>query len=469
LADQLLSPIDSTFWHLESADHPMHLGALAVLEPPSRAGRDGGRRIAEAVAERTAAMPRLRRRVQDVWYPPGALAWSEDPDFDVHRHVQRIALDDTAGVAQRDEIVAELMARPLDRGRPPWAAYVLAGRRGGPVHVLLKLHHALADGLGAVEIGAGLMDQVQGLVPAPRRPSAPVQPAARAADGSLSALAGDLVGGLVRTADPRALPERLREAGRRLGIGAAVLRTALEGGGDPVLAAPTSGTRALATAELDLDDITRIRKSVRGTANDVLIAVVAGALRRWLLASGADSATLASASPRALIPVSRRRRRRGADGDGGSGNVLSGYLVRLPIAQPDPLSRLQTVRTAMDRCKAVGTYGGAGAVALLAEPLPPALRRAGAPLAGRSARLLFDLLLTSVPLPDIPLSLGGASLRALHPLAPLARGHGFAVAMSVYRGRVHVGVLADGQVLRDPSLLREALSAEVAELVAAVR
>ncbi len=453
LADQPLSPIDSTFWHLETADHPMHLGALAVLQPSARQGRDPGRRIAELIAERTAAMPRLRRRVQDVWYPPGALGWAEDRGFDVHRHVERIVLG--GDPAERDEITAELMAQPLDRDRPPWAAYVLAGRRrGDQVHVLLKLHHALADGLGAVEIGAGLMDQIQDLLPAPR--TAPPVPAA----GGPNPLA--LATGLLHTADPRSLPARIRYAGRQLGIGAAVLRTAIEGG-SPLLAAPTSGTRALATAELDLDDITRIRKIVRGTANDVLIAVVAGALRRWLLDGGADRAELASAAPRALIPVSRRRRRQGV------GNLLSGYLIRLPLGEPDPLVRLETVRTAMDRCKAAGTNGGAGAVALLAEPLPPALRRAGAPLAGRGARLLFDVLLTSVPLPDIPLSLGGAPLRALYPLPPLARGHALAIAMSTYRGRAHIGVLADGRSSPDPRALPAALAAELSAVLAAVR
>ncbi|MBK3588799.1 DUF1298 domain-containing protein, partial [Streptomyces sp. MBT57] len=122
--------------------------------------------------------------------------------------------------------------------------------------------------------------------------------------------------------------------------------------------------------------------------------------------------------------------------------------------------RLRTVRGAMDRNKAAGPLKGAGAVAVLADQLHPLAHRFGAPLAANAARMLFDLLVTSVPLPRSALSLGGCPLSALYPMAPLARGQSLAVALSTYGGRVHVGLVADGKALPDLDRLAEAVQAE---------
>ncbi|MEU0405509.1 WS/DGAT domain-containing protein, partial [Streptomyces sp. NPDC006197] len=220
------------------------------------------------------------------------------------------------------------------------------------------------------------------------------------------------------------------------------------------LAADSSGTRRITTATLPLDRVHRIRRTTGGTANDVLLALVAGALRRWFDGRGLP---LPDAAPRALVPVSRRR----PGAPAGPGNSLSGYLLDLPVTEPDPAARLAAVRHAMDRNKAAGPFRGAGAVALLADQLHPLAHRFGAPLAAGAARLLFDLLVTQVPLPRSALSLGGAPLRALFPMAPLARGQSLAVAMSPYGGQVHIGLVADGEAVPDLDALAAALTAEL--------
>lgn len=211
---------------------------------------------------------------------------------------------------------------------------------------------------------------------------------------------------------------------------------------------------------IDLDDVHRVRKTVGGTVNDVLIAVVAGALRRWLDERGDGSEGVA---PRALIPVSKRRPRTAHP----QGNRLSGYLIRLPVDDPDPLGRLRTVRTAMDRNKDAGPNRGAGAVALLADHVPPLGHRIGGPVVGQAARLLFDILVTSVPLPSLGLKLGGCPLTEVFPFAPLARGQALAVAVSTYRGQVHYGLVADAEAVPDLDVLARALTEEVAALNAA--
>ncbi|MET9375416.1 wax ester/triacylglycerol synthase family O-acyltransferase [Streptomyces sp. NPDC002992] len=443
MSSELLAPLDLAFWHLESPAHPMHLGALAHFGPLPGDGDAAG--VLDLLARRAAAIPRLRMRVRDVLLPVGGAAWTTDKRFDVRRHVRQVALPGADFAAEAARLAGELMERPVERGLPPWEMYLLTGAPDGSFAVLVKLHHALADGMRAVAIGAGIFDEIA----AARRPR----------------------GSRARAVPPRSwLPgpgrimgaarERIEDLGRAVEVGASVLGASvaraglLDGGAPSALAAHSSGTRRVGTAVLDLERVHQVRRITGGTANDVLLAVVAGALRRWLDGRGEP---LPGADPRALVPVSRRR----PGAPAGTGNSLSAYLLTLPVTEPDPATRLAVVRRAMDRNKADGPLRGAGAVAVLADQLPSLAHRFGAPLASGAARLLFDVLVTNVPLPRSALSLGGAPLRALFPMAPLARGQSLAVAMSPYGGRVHVGLVADGKAVPDLDVLAAALAEEL--------
>ncbi|MFG2629086.1 wax ester/triacylglycerol synthase family O-acyltransferase [Streptomyces sp. NPDC048473] len=458
MGTELLAPLDLAFWHLESDAHPMHLGALAVFSPaPDPALGAGPETVLELLGTRAAAIPRLRMRVRDVLLPVGGAAWFVDKDFDVHRHIERVQLteaesrgEDGGFMAGATRLAGELMERPLERGLPPWQMYVIGGADGGPFAVLVKLHHALADGMRAVAIGAGIFDEIASVagrartgVPARRARTVPPRswmPGPRQ-------VAGLALG-------------RIEDLGRAFGVGASMVRASrLDLRGAPALTASSSGTRRLVTADLDLDAVQRIRRAAGGTTNDVLLAVVAGALRRWMLERGEP---LPAEDPRALVPVSRRRPGQAA----ASGNKLSAYLLGLPVSEPDPWKRLRTVRTAMDRNKSAGPFRGAGAVAVLADQLPSLAHRFGAPIAGNAARMLFDVLVTSVPLPRSALSLGGCPLRAVYPMAPLARGQSLAIALSTYGGRVQVGLVADGKALPDLERLAGCADDEVAQLLA---
>ncbi|MFD4138508.1 wax ester/triacylglycerol synthase family O-acyltransferase [Streptomyces sp. NPDC058572] len=453
MSSELLAPLDLAFWHLESTGHPMHLGALAFFAPAPGSGTGGDReddaeRILGLLANRTAAIPRLRMRVQDVLLPVGGAAWAADDDFDVRRHVRHLRLPEGDFAAEAAHAAGELMEQPLERGLPPWEMYLLSSQRATCFAVLVKLHHALADGMRAVAIGAGIFDEIADARRTVVRRSRTVT--SRPLPWGARRIAGFARG-------------RIAELGQALGVGASVvLASRLDPRGLPALTAGSSGTRRVGTAVLDLEEVSRVRRAAGGTANDVLLAVVTGALRRWMSGRGDQ---LPEAGPRALVPVSRRR----PGGRPGSGNKLSAYLVELPVADPDPCSRLAAVRLAMDRNKAAGPLRGAGAVAVLADQLPPLAHRFGAPLAGGAARVLFDVLVTSVPLPRSALSLGGCPLREIYPLAPLARGQSLAIAMSTYGGQVHVGLVADGKALPDLDKLLLALREELDELLAAVR
>ncbi|MFR9799477.1 wax ester/triacylglycerol synthase family O-acyltransferase [Streptomyces sp. MS06] len=444
MTSDLLAPLDLAFWNIESAGHPMHLGALGVFQAHSPTA---GAHAADLLVARAAAVPGLRMRIRDLWRPLtsprsaapafGGAVREPDPDFDPLRHVRL-----HAPAADFQAEAGRLLERPLDRTRPPWEAHVLPGEDGVSFAVLFKFHHALADGLRALTLAAAVLDPVDLPVsrPRPEVPHRPLLPEVRRLPG------------LVRGA--------LSDAGRALDIGASVAVSTLGMRTTPALTAPPTGTRRTAGVVLDLDDVHRIRKVVGGTVNDVLIAVVAGALRRWLDARGDSTDDVA---PRALVPVSRRRPRNAHP----QGNRLSGYLIRLPVGEPDPVARLRAVRTAMDRNKEAGPGRGAGAVALLADHVPALGHRLGGPLAGQAARLWFDILVTSVPLPGLGLKLGGHPLTAVFPLAPLARGHSLAVAVSTYRGGVHYGLVADARAVPDLDVLARAVSRETEVLGAA--
>ncbi|MFE3472905.1 MULTISPECIES: wax ester/triacylglycerol synthase family O-acyltransferase [unclassified Streptomyces] len=441
MGTELLAPLDLAFWHLESDAHPMHLGALAVFAPDPGHGASPDH-VLGLLRTRAAAIPRLRMCVRDVLLPVGGAAWTVDKDFDVHRHVRRVAVADDDFMAGATRLAGELMEQPLERGLPPWQLYLIGGADGGPFAVLVKLHHALADGMRAVAIGAGIFDEIAATTARSVSRGRPVVPP-RSWLPDPREMAGMALG-------------RIGEVGRALGVGASVVRAGRLDLRSTAFTAPSSGTRRLATADLDATALQRIRRAEGGTANDILLAVVAGALRRWMAGRGE---ALPGTGPRALVPVSRRR-----PGGAITGNRLSAYLLDLPVGAADSRERLRAVRAAMDRNKAAGPLKGAGAVAVLADQLHPLAHRFGAPLAANAARMLFDLLVTSVPLPRSALSLAGCPLSALYPMAPLARGQSLAVALSTYGGRVHVGLVADGKALPDLDRLAAAVGEEFAEL-----
>jgi diacylglycerol O-acyltransferase len=256
--------------------------------------------------------------------------------------------------------------------------------------------------------------------------------------------------------------EMLRDLGssaqQSMDIMGAALRNARPASRTSPLLAPNSGGRRMATARLDMRDIKQVRARHGGTTNDVLLAVLSGALREWLLARGDRPDEM---SLRALVPVSQRCRGRGANS---AGNQLSGYLCDLPVAEPDPVRRLAIVRAMMDENKTAGPGRGPGALPLLADRVPAALHRAVMPMLGQCAPLLCDTVVTTVPLPSVPLHFDGAELREVYPAVPLAPGHGLGVAFSPYRGTVHVGLHSNARTLPDVDLLASALTGTLGSL-----
>ncbi|MFC3456326.1 wax ester/triacylglycerol synthase domain-containing protein [Amycolatopsis speibonae] len=491
-----LSPLDVAFLALEHAA-PMHLGALLTLaaapgqDPPTVSG------VAAVLAARAARVPRLRQRITSTWSPPGGAAWTVDPGFDVHTHVHTHQLPAGGGWGAVTALTGDLMRRPLELTRPPWALHVLGGLdhdpAGARIMVLVTLHHALCDGAGAIRLGMSLLDTTaahaihtaeSGNTPPGPSPS-PVSSARpgrvlRAAISTATLAANTAVSwATVAVRDPA---NTLSQARARLnagtGIAVAVARQVRWPAPRSPLSAPASAipfplpqrspftalrglrqprARLVRMLRLDDQDIRRVRHGLGGTSHDVLLTVLTGALRTWLAGRGEPAE---KARVRALIPVDQRPRSRGT----GGANQVSGYLCDLPVDRPDPTVRLAVVRAAMQANKATGPRRGAGAMALFAHAVPPAAHRVLTPLAARHAKVLFDLVVTTVRLPAVSAAIGGAAVGEVYPLVPLTPGHALGIALCHHNGAVHIGLHADRDTVPDLDKLAEAIPAALTEL-----
>jgi diacylglycerol O-acyltransferase / wax synthase len=451
-----LTRLDASFLYLEEPDTPMHVGGVLILERPA-GGVDA---LAALVAARLPLVPRYRQRVAEV---PGHLAnpvWVDDTEFDIAYHVRRSGLPRPGTEAQLLDLVSRLTSRPLDRTRPLWEAYLVEGLSGNRVAVVTKTHPALVDGLSALDIGQVLLDvDPEAPTPAagewlPRRPPSGVQLVWAALDEYARRPSA-----LVDTARD-AVTDVRSTAARLTGVVGGLLRTARK----TIMPAPNSPLNAslgrqrrVAVARADLGDLKKIRKAHGGTVNDVLLTVVTGALREWLLSRGEP--VVVGTSVRALVPVSMR------DEDAAAGNRVSSYLVDLPVGEPNPRVRLTRLSYAMRGIALHGQSVGADSLIALTGFAPPTLHALGARAARGLSRRLFNLVVTNVPGPQLPLYAAGSRMLEVFPVVPLVRGQGLSIGMTSYDGRVFFGLNADREGVGDVDVLADLIEQEVSELV----
>jgi diacylglycerol O-acyltransferase / wax synthase len=451
-----LTGLDASFLYLEEPDTPMHVGGVLILEAPS----GGADALADLIAARLALVPRYRQRVAEV---PGHLAnpvWVDDPDFDLAYHVRRSALPRPGTEAQLLDMVSRLTSRPLDRTRPLWEAYLVEGLSEGRVAVVTKTHPALVDGLSAIDIGQVLLD-VDPDVPAPepsewqpQRPPSGVELVWDALDEYVRRPSSAVDAARGAVSDVRSTAARLS------GTAAGLLRTARKA----VLAAPHSPlnapvgrSRRVAVARAQLEDLKKVRSVHGGTVNDVLLTVVTGALREWLLSRGEP--VVGGTTVRALVPVSMQE-------DALQGNRVSSHLVDLPVGEPNPRVRLTRLSYAMRGVAAHGQSVGADSLIALTGFAPSTLHALGARAARGLSRRLFNLVVTNVPGPQVPLYAAGSRMLEVFPVVPLARGQGLSIGMTSYNGSVYFGLNAELDSVGDVDVLADLIEQEVDELVA---
>ena len=458
-----LTSFDTSFLANEKDNAHMAIGAVLVCEGRSPGLED----FLAHVRGRLHLLPRLRQRLA---FPPlnlGTPFWVDHPEFDVGLHVRRVELRAPGTEAQLRQLAGELLAPPLDRSRPLWELWLVEGFAEDRFGVVYKTHHALADGISAVDIGTLLFDAEPRQEPA--REEATWSPSPPPSHARLLTHAAGGVWARLQLA-LRWLGRALREprrAARRAGDGAAGLREVGWALTKPAPEVPFNleigPRRAFCWTSAELADFKRIKDTLGGTVNDVSLAVSAGALRRWLRDRGVETDGL---ELRALVPVSIR-----TEGEHGElGNRLTAMRGPLPVQIADPVERLRAVAAAMDGLKASKQPYGAQAMWALNDWFrdfaPPLLLAPTASL--NFSTRLFNLLVTNFPGPQIPIYVLGRELTAVYPVGFLARRHALAVAIISYNGAVNFGLIADPDSIEDLERIAGHLDAEVEELVAAV-
>jgi diacylglycerol O-acyltransferase len=458
-----LSPLDASFLFAEHRTAAMHVGAVMTFAPPQN-GQFDPDAFTALIGHRLALVPRYRQKVREVPGGLGLPVWVDDPDFDLGFHVRRSALPEPGTEDVLLDLVGRLLARQLDRSRPLWEVYLIEGLADGRFAVVTKTHHAMVDGLASMDIGAVLLD----LTPEPREtPDDHWEPAPEPSGLELAASAA--AHALRRPRDVldvagRALTD-VREAASTVGktvegVLAAGRSAATVRPVQPLNAA-TGQQRRYGMCRTSLAEHRAVRKAHGGTVNDVVLAVVTGALRRWLISRGEP--LTADTAVRAMVPVSVRARARGGTG---AGNSISAYLVDLPVTADDPLARLAVLRDAMEVHKRSGQAVGAAALMRLVGFAPPIVHSLGARLASQYSSNFYNVLVTNVPGPPRPLYAMGARMLDMYPVVPLGGGQAVAIGITSYTKGVHYGFTADRDALPDVDVLAGFVADSLAELVA---
>ncbi len=453
-----LTGLDGAFLSLESPTTHLHIVGVLLFEADGGSEGFGFERVRDLVSTRLALVPPFRQRMVEVPFGIQHPSMVDDPDFDVDFHVRRASVPHPGALDQLSALAADVASRPLDRRRPLWEFHVVEGLEHGRTALITKVHHSIIDGVSAAGVMAAFFDLSP--EPVPRPLFGPRRKSGRgsrdgAADGRTtdpSWTPGPLPGGWERWREalsslPGAADTMVRTVNRTLQTARSLTGRNRDGAGPPppsLFAAPrTSINRAIsphrrvAFAELPLGDVRRVRAVLGGTANDVVLAVTGGAMRTFFEERGEDL----DGSLVALVPVSVRAEHE----QDALGNRVSALLVSLSSGVETSGARLAQIqrdmRSAKDQMVAVGPDVFAG----WAQSVVPAL-------ATRLTRLvtnmrvfdhlapLFNVIVSNVPGPDVPLYFAGARLVAMYPLGPIIEGVGVNVTVFSYLDTMYVGV-----------------------------
>ena len=454
-----LSAVDASFLHQEKQASHMHVGALITFDGPPPSRED----FCSHLETRLHLVPRYRQKLAFPRFEMGRPFWIDDPSFNLDYHVRHTALPRPGSEDQLRQLVARIFSQRLDRSKPLWELWLVQGLEGGRFALISKTHHALVDGVSGVDLATVLFD----LQPTPREvPAETWTPRPEPSDADLVA---EGVLGLVRT--PVGLAGRALGALRHPGRSLEQAREAAEGVGEVVWAGLNPAPDVPLNVEIGphrrvwwvqsrLADFKEIKNALGGTVNDAVLAVVAGALGRWLQGRGVRTEGM---ELRALVPVSIRTQ----DEHGTLGNRIAAMRGPLPVYIRDPVERLRSVQQAMGNLKQSKQALGAEVIAGLQDFAPPTLLAQASRL--NFSTRLFNLIVTNVPGPQFPLYMLGREMETIVPIAFLPERHALAIAIMSYNGKVEFGLLGDYDAMPDLEDVGSDLEDALAELLAAAR
>jgi diacylglycerol O-acyltransferase / wax synthase len=456
-----LTAVDASFLHQEGAHSHMHVGGLTILEGPPPTTDE----FLEQIRWRLHLVPRYRHKLAHTALDSGRPVWVDDPSFSLEYHVRHTALPAPGGWEQLQSLTARIFSQRLDRSKPLWEMWLIEGLKKDRFALISKTHHSLIDGIAGIDLATVLFD----LSPDPppvRHNGRPWQP--HREPNSVELLAAGLRGaakaGLELVGNTL---EALTHPDRAL----ASAREAAEGVGEIVWAglnpAPPSPLnvdigphRRFVGVGSSLDDFKLVKNAFGCTVNDVVLAVVTGALRSFMIERGVRTEGL---ELRALVPVSVR----GKDEHDQLGNRIVVMRGPLPVYISDPLARLRFVKEAMDGLKESKQALGAEMIAGAQNFAPPTILAQASRL--NFSTRLFNLIVTNVPGPQFPLYVLGRKMLEAYPVAFLPEHHALAVAIMSYSGQMNFGLLGDFDALHDIESFGASIADELALLVSLAR
>ena len=443
-----LSALDASFLAVETRTAHMHVGWVAVFSPPDDGRLPSFAEIREHIARRLAYAPRYRQKLASVPLGLNVPEWADDRAFSVDRHVYWAP-------GPLDDLVDEVMSIPLRRDRPLWEMWICENTQDGRLAIVGKTHHCMVDGLAAVQLASLLLDPTpEPVAYEPDSWSAAPEP------GEETLLARglrDLIGqpldllnwSLSVASSPAPVAQQAAAGAMRV---TRALSHLLRAAPTSVLNGQLSPLRRLAWTRRPLADLQTIKRAYGTTVNDVILAAVAGGMRAYLTRRGEEPVPL-----KVMVPVSVR------SDDDVLGNHISFVFADLPCDDPDPVGRLYQVHASMIRRKRDGEPEGADLVLKAAAHTPVVVQQTlSRLLAGPRA---FNLVVSNIPGPTVPMYMLGCPLQAAYPVVPLADHHAVSVGMLTVHDQACFGIYADRQALPDADMLARDIDGAITELL----
>ncbi len=459
-----LSGLDASFLYLESSAQLMHVCGIIVVDPSTIPGGYSFSAMKEILEARVSTIPTFRRKLKEVPLEIDHPLWVNDEDFDIDRHVHRVAVPAPGGADELREVAGHLAGIPLDRKRPLWEMWVIEGLESGQVAIFSKMHHASVDGVS----GANLISFLCSLEPnAPLLDLAPHGAPLEAVPGDWELFGRGLLNNLAKPAKAfrliapttSVLTKTINRARRGTAMAAPLTapRTSFNGN--------IGGRRTVGYADLSLDKLKEIRRAVEGaTVNDVVLAISGGALRRYL----SDRDELPESSLLASVPVSVHE----TSTKSGGTNKVSSLFAKLGTDVADPVERLRQL--AADNANAKEHHRAIPADTLQdwAEFAAPrtfglAVRAVSKLRLAEKGPVIHNLVISNVPGPPVPLYFVGARIDGFYPLGPIFHGAGLNVTVMSNNGRMHVGLIGCRDALPQIQDLADDFPAELDALYAA--
>ncbi len=452
-----LSAMDTSFLIFENQATHMHVAATVVFEKGPLATPNGGvdiERIRTYIESRLFRIPRYRQRL--AWIPlENYPVWVDDDHFNIDYHVRHTSLPRPGDERQLKRLSARIVSQQLDRGKPLWETWIVEGLDSDHFAMVTKTHHCMIDGISGVDILSVLLDTSTEASVDETPPFIP-----RPAPRGIQLLRDELSR---RVREPLAIASRvLRQPGEianevveGLSAVSETIATGLRAASETPLNRPIGPHRRFDWLKMDLGELKAVKNRLGGTVNDVVLATVAGGVQRFLEGRRISVETL---DFRALVPVSMRT----AQERGTLGNRVSGWMTSLPVAERDPRARLAQVSETTGNLKESRHAMGAEVLTQVTEWTGSTLLSLAMRLALRARP--FNMVVTNVPGPQIPLFLLGSRMEHVYPLVPLFANQGLGIALFSYAGQLCWGFNADWDLVPDLDKFVQAIDESFREL-----